>query len=177
MPFKFIHNGLFMQKTLGTSLRLGAPALLMDGALAAAAAAATVLPSSFSSTAKPSIIQRSTELTRRGSNYQRLRKRHEEHQQFLNIFVDELRSCGIETRTVQRFDYNDAAVSWADAVFSAGGDGTFLLAASKILSPDKPVIGINTDPIGSEGHLCLLKKLSHEYIKDALKRLLDGDFR
>lgn len=59
-----------------------------------------------------------------------------------------LRACGIETRTVQKFDYNNAAVSWADAVFSAGGDGTFLHAASRILSAEKPVIGINTDPNG-----------------------------
>ncbi|KAL3994389.1 ATP-NAD kinase family protein [Acanthocheilonema viteae] len=116
-------------------------------------------------------------LARRGSNYERLRRRHDEHHQFLNIVVCELRACGIETRTVQRFDYNNAAVSWADAVFSAGGDGTFLHAASRISSTEKPVIGINTDPKGSEGHLCLLKKLSHEYFRDALKRLLAGDFR
>ncbi|VDK74458.1 unnamed protein product [Litomosoides sigmodontis] len=116
-------------------------------------------------------------LARRGSNYERLRRRHDEHYQFLNVVIRELRACGIETRTVQRFDYNNAAVSWADAVFSAGGDGTFLHAASKISSTEKPVIGINTDPKGSEGHLCLLKKLSHEYFKDALKRLLAGDFR
>ncbi|EFO27608.1 hypothetical protein LOAG_00877 [Loa loa] len=116
-------------------------------------------------------------LVRRGSNYERLRRRYDEHYQFLNVVIDELRACGIETRTVQKFDYNNAAVSWADAVFSAGGDGTFLHAASKILSTEKPVIGINTDPKGSEGYLCLLKKLSHEYFKDALKRLLAGDFR
>ncbi|CAG9530677.1 unnamed protein product [Cercopithifilaria johnstoni] len=116
-------------------------------------------------------------LARRGSNYERLRRRYDEHYQFLNVVVCELRACGIETRTVQRFDYNNAAVSWADAVFSAGGDGTFLHAASRISSMEKPVIGINTDPKGSEGHLCLLKKLSHEYFRDALKRLLAGDFR
>ena len=39
-----------------------------------------------------------------------------------------------------------------------GGDGTFLLGASKILSRDKPVIGFNTDPTRSEGHLCLPKR-------------------
>lgn len=49
---------------------------------------------------------------------------------------------------MQRFGYNESAISWADAIFSAGGDGTFLLAASRILSQDKPVIGINTDPEG-----------------------------
>ncbi|VDM95297.1 unnamed protein product [Thelazia callipaeda] len=117
------------------------------------------------------------QLTRRGSNYDKLLKRHDEHHQFLNVVVNELRSCGIETRTVQRFDYNNAAISWADAVFSAGGDGTFLHAASKVSSTEKPVIGINTDPTGSEGYLCLLKKLSHEYFRNALRRLLAGDFR
>ncbi|EJW80533.1 hypothetical protein WUBG_08558 [Wuchereria bancrofti] len=116
-------------------------------------------------------------LARRGSNYERLRRRYDEHYRFLNVVVGELRACGIETRTVQKVDYNNAAVSWADAIFSAGGDGTFLHAASRILSTEKPVIGINTDPMGSEGHLCLLKKLSHEYFRDALKRLLAGDFR
>uniref|UniRef100_A0A0R3RX77 NAD kinase 2, mitochondrial n=1 Tax=Elaeophora elaphi TaxID=1147741 RepID=A0A0R3RX77_9BILA len=122
-------------------------------------------------------IQLKKALTRRGSNYERLRRRHDEHYQFLNVVISELRACGVETRTVQRFDYNDAAISWADAVFSAGGDGTFLHAASRISSTEKPVIGINTDPKGSEGYLCLLKKLSHEYFRDALKRLLAGDFR
>ncbi len=53
---------------------------------------------------------------------------------------------GIATRVVQRWDYDAEAVSWADAVFTAGGDGTFLLAASKVRDKHKPVIGINTDP-------------------------------
>lgn len=58
---------------------------------------------------------------------------------------------------MQKFDYNDAAVSWADAIFSAGGDGTFLLAASRVKDPDKPVIGINTDPKGYIYVLYLVK--------------------
>uniref|UniRef100_A0A915BU41 NAD kinase 2, mitochondrial n=1 Tax=Parascaris univalens TaxID=6257 RepID=A0A915BU41_PARUN len=116
-------------------------------------------------------------LARRGSDYSRLLERHEQHHLYLNIVEQELRNAGIETRVVQRFDYDKAAVEWADAVFSAGGDGTFLLAASRVTSSDKPIIGINTDPHGSEGYLCLLRKRSHEHFKDALKRLLDGDFR
>lgn len=50
-------------------------------------------------------------------------------------------------------------------------------AASKILSNKKPVVGINTDPLGSEGYMCLTKKLPQEYFTQALKRLLTGDFR
>lgn len=116
-------------------------------------------------------------LARRGSDYSRLLERHEQHNLYLNVVEQELRNAGIETRVVQRFDYDKAAVEWADAIFSAGGDGTFLLAASRVTSSEKPIIGINTDPHGSEGYLCLLKKRSHEHFKDALKRLLDGDFR
>ena len=37
-------------------------------------------------------------------------------------------------------------VRWADAIITAGGDGTFLSAASKITDRNKPLIGLNTDP-------------------------------
>ena len=35
------------------------------------------------------------------------------------------------------------------------GDGNFLFTASKVHSPEKLVVGLNTDPSWSEGHLCL----------------------
>ncbi|KIH56462.1 hypothetical protein ANCDUO_13358 [Ancylostoma duodenale] len=59
---------------------------------------------------------------------------------------------------------------------TAGGDGTFLLAASRIRQRNKPVIGINTDPQGSEGYMCLMRKLPKEHFRSALQRLLSGDF-
>jgi len=37
-------------------------------------------------------------------------------------------------------------LKWADAVFTAGGDGTFLSVATKIKDQDKPLIGVNTTP-------------------------------
>ena len=46
-----------------------------------------------------------------------------------------------------RNDYSDELIEWADAVVAAGGDGTFLLAASKVNDRKKPLIGINTDPL------------------------------
>lgn len=58
------------------------------------------------------------------------------------------RDNGIEYRLVQRWEYTDENIEWADAIFSAGGDGTFLLAASKIRDRTKPLIGINTDHAG-----------------------------
>lgn len=65
------------------------------------------------------------------------------------------RSQGVAVRLRDREDYSEADVEWAESVFSAGGDGNFLWAASKVLSPDKLVVGLNTDPDSSEGYLCL----------------------
>ncbi|EYC08483.1 hypothetical protein Y032_0065g3577 [Ancylostoma ceylanicum] len=93
------------------------------------------------------------------------------------MYVDvHFREAGVESRVVQRSDYNEEALQWADAIMTAGGDGTFLLAASRIHQKDKPVIGINTDPQGSEGYMCLMRKLPKEHFRSALQRLLDGDF-
>lgn len=61
-----------------------------------------------------------------------------------------------------RFNYAESAVEWCDAVVPVGGDGTFLLAANKVNTVNKPVIGLNSDPCRSEGHLCLPKKYSSD---------------
>jgi NAD+ kinase len=47
---------------------------------------------------------------------------------------------------VDRFEYGPEVIEWADAIITAGGDGTFLLGASKLRNVTKPLIGINTDP-------------------------------
>ena len=57
------------------------------------------------------------------------------------------RKLGLSVRVIKRFDYNIDQIDWADAILTAGGDGTFLMAASKVEGHSKPVIGINTDPI------------------------------
>ncbi|KAK0406039.1 hypothetical protein QR680_018332 [Steinernema hermaphroditum] len=117
-----------------------------------------------------------TFLKHRGSDYVRLLEKHNHHLHYLELINKELNRAGIETRVVKRFNYTDDAIDWADAIFSAGGDGTFLLAASKIKTRDKAVIGINTDPTGSEGHMCLMRKRPAEEFPGALQRLLTGDF-
>lgn len=58
-------------------------------------------------------------------------------------------------RVRDRESYSESDVEWAESVFSAGGDGNFLCASSKVLSCDKLVVGLNTDPSSSEGYLCL----------------------
>lgn len=87
-----------------------------------------------------------------------------------------LESRGVETKKVQRDEYTTDLVEWADMIFTTGGDGTFLLGASKIVTPDKPVIGINTDPTRSEGYLCLPKHFSFN-LDQAIEMLLAGHFR
>ncbi|GMT16750.1 hypothetical protein PFISCL1PPCAC_8047, partial [Pristionchus fissidentatus] len=117
-----------------------------------------------------------TLLINRGTDYNRLLSKHNEHKAYVKYLEQLLKNRSCETRIVERFDYDDAAAEWADAIFAAGGDGTFLLAGSKILKNDKPVIGINTDPQGSEGHMCLLRKAPMEKVDGAIDRLFRGDF-
>ena len=75
--------------------------------------------------------------------------------------ADTLEKAGLEIRIVKRNqEYTDDIVKWADMIVTTGGDGTFLMGASKILDKNKPVIGFNTDPTRSEGHLCLPKHYS-----------------
>lgn len=56
------------------------------------------------------------------------------------------RAHGIESKVVDRFHYNNDVIEWADIIITAGGDGTYLLAASKVKVKNKPIIGVNTDP-------------------------------
>ncbi|KAM3845213.1 NAD kinase 2, mitochondrial isoform 2-T4 [Vipera latastei] len=115
-------------------------------------------------------------LALKGSNYSGLLERHRIHTKNVEHIVNSLRNEKIEVRLVKRRDYDEETVRWADAVIAAGGDGTMLLAASKVLDQLKPVIGINTDPDRSEGHLCLPVRYTHSF-PDALQKLYSGEFR
>ncbi|KGL80543.1 hypothetical protein N309_09252, partial [Tinamus guttatus] len=115
-------------------------------------------------------------LALKGSNYAGLLERHGVHTKNVEHVVDSLRNERIEVRLVKRREYNEETVRWADAVISAGGDGTMLLAASKVFNKFKPVIGVNTDPERSEGHLCLPVRYTHTF-SEALQKLYRGEFR
>lgn len=54
---------------------------------------------------------------------------------------------GLECRLIHRYDFHKSLINWADIIFTAGGDGTFLMVASNIHDCSKPVVGINTDPL------------------------------
>ncbi|XP_064903635.1 NAD kinase 2, mitochondrial isoform X1 [Columba livia] len=115
-------------------------------------------------------------LALKGSNYAGLLERHRIHTKNVEHVVESLRNEGIEVRLVKRREYNEETVRWADAIISAGGDGTMLLAASKVFDKFKPVIGVNTDPERSEGHLCLPVRYTHSF-PEALQKLYCGEFR
>lgn len=115
-------------------------------------------------------------LALKGSSYSGLLERHNIHTTNVEHIVKSLRKEGIEVRVVKRGEYNEEVVRWADTIISAGGDGTMLLVASKVLSKDKPVVGVNTDPERSEGHLCLPVRYTHTF-PEALQKLFRGDFR
>jgi NAD+ kinase len=115
-------------------------------------------------------------LTKRGSDYTMIRYHHNIHKALEQEVVKTLEEKGIETRIVKRFQYNDEVVKWADLVLTTGGDGTFLMGSSKILNRYKPILGINTDPTRSEGHLCLPKHYSFN-IQEAIDTILAGKFK
>ncbi|XP_044877660.1 NAD kinase 2, mitochondrial isoform X2 [Mauremys mutica] len=115
-------------------------------------------------------------LALKGSNYGGLLERHYIHTKNVEHVVDSLRNEQIEVRLVKRREYDEDTVRWADAVISAGGDGTMLLAASKVFDRFKPVIGVNTDPERSEGHLCLPVRYTHSF-PEALQKFYRGEFR
>ncbi|KAM6902349.1 NAD kinase 2, mitochondrial [Xenentodon cancila] len=115
-------------------------------------------------------------LAMKGSSYSGLLERHNIHTNNVEHIVTSLQREGIEVRVVKRGEYDEEVVRWADAIISAGGDGTMLLVASKVLSKEKPVVGVNTDPERSEGHLCLPVRYTRAF-PEALQKLRRGEFR
>ncbi|XP_057216766.1 NAD kinase 2, mitochondrial isoform X1 [Triplophysa rosa] len=115
-------------------------------------------------------------LALKGSSYSGLLERHNIHTCNVGQIVDSLQKEGIEVRVVKRGEYDEDTVRWADAIISAGGDGTMLLVASKVYDKNKPVLGVNTDPERSEGHLCLPVRYTHTF-SEALQKLRKGEFR
>lgn len=111
----------------------------------------------------------------RGSDYKSLLFHHNIHMRNRDHIVDCLRRRGIETKIVNRFGYTDELIQWADLIITSGGDGTFLMTASKIKTADKVIIGVNSDPTRSVGHLCLPMKYSDQF-EGALDRILTGQF-
>jgi NAD kinase len=56
-------------------------------------------------------------------------------------------------------------------IMSLGGDGTFLKTASMVQTSRVPVLGVNTDPTRSVGHLCS-RKIPFDTRKTETERML-----
>ncbi|CAH0550733.1 unnamed protein product [Brassicogethes aeneus] len=115
-------------------------------------------------------------LRNRGTDYEKLVKFHDLHKRFEENVVTTLENMGICVTVCNRFSFCEDLVNQADVIMPVGGDGTFLLASSLIKDNKKPVIGFNSDPNRSEGHLCLPKKYSTN-IREAIEKLQKGNFK
>lgn len=114
----------------------------------------------------------SIQLSQRGSVYDSLKHYDHVQKSCLRQIESVLAANNIKYQTVDRFGYTEDKIDWADVIITSGGDGTFLMAASKVTTRDKPIIGINSDPTKSVGHLCLPSKYSDNFdqVIDLLKR-------
>ncbi|KDR17625.1 NAD kinase 2, mitochondrial isoform X2 [Zootermopsis nevadensis] len=108
-------------------------------------------------------------------DYDVLLQHHNLHKEFEHRVRNIFNECGIETRIVNRSEYTQSNIDWADIIIPTGGDGTYLMAASRVSGNEKPVVGLNSDPSRSEGYLCLPVKYS-ENVKEAVDKLLKGEF-
>uniref|UniRef100_A0A8C7GY23 NAD kinase 2, mitochondrial n=1 Tax=Oncorhynchus kisutch TaxID=8019 RepID=A0A8C7GY23_ONCKI len=101
-------------------------------------------------------------LALKGSSYLGLLERHNIHTRNVEHIVESLQKEGMEVRVVKRGQYDEETVRWADAIISAGGDGTMLLVAR-----------VNENKVG---HLCLPVRYTHAF-PEALQKLRRGQFR
>ncbi|KAF1328360.1 hypothetical protein FI667_g7011, partial [Globisporangium splendens] len=117
------------------------------------------------------------QMSMRGFVYDRLKASHDHHIAAVEDITTSLKEKGIEVKVVPANQLTHEAIEGSDMVFSAGGDGTFLKAASFVNTPI-PVAGINTDPARSEGNLCCYKvdNVCNRF-GYALDRLLEGNFQ
>lgn len=109
-------------------------------------------------------------LRQRGSDYDMIMANHREQKAFEEDIAKNLKDMGIKVEMASRRTYNDELIKWCDVVVPCGGDGTFLLAASRVRDPNKPVIGLNSAPHKSVGRLCLPTWCSND-VKGALHAL------
>ncbi|XP_013183546.1 NAD kinase 2, mitochondrial [Amyelois transitella] len=115
-------------------------------------------------------------IRKRGSDFEAMKQTHSEQKAFEEGVARSLREMGLQVEMASRLTYNEELINWCDVVVPCGGDGTFLLAASRVRDHNKPVIGFNSAPHKSVGRLCLPTWCSND-VKGALHALKEGRFR
>ncbi|KAI5704535.1 hypothetical protein M8J75_006397 [Diaphorina citri] len=101
---------------------------------------------------------------------------HQIQENFESNMKTELSRANIEYRFVTKNEYTESQVQWADAILTLGGDGTFLQAANKIRDRNTLLIGFNSMPESSTGHLCLPKYYSQN-LKEAISKIKEGKYK
>lgn len=117
-----------------------------------------------------------TMLRKRGSDVDAMLANHKEQKAFEEKVAATLKNMGRKVEMASRLTYNEDLINWCDVVVPCGGDGTFLLAASRVRDNTKPVIGFNSAPHKSVGRLCLPNWCSND-VEGALTALEEGKFR
>lgn len=100
-----------------------------------------------------------------------IKTRHDVHEANLSMILTELNKYFEDVKLVDTITKNH--LEWADLFISAGGDGTYLNVASQ-LEGGEMLIGLNTDPDRSVGHLCARSKHSHN-LKYIIKQMACGE--
>lgn len=124
-------------------------------------------------------IELEEKIRNRGTDYDALMYYHKLHKQMEEKVVKSFRELGVEVKVVNRLTVNRDLLRWTDLIIPVGGDGTFLMAASRaspfFIENSIPIVGFNSDPARSEGRLMLPKQYSTD-VQDAAKKILTGEF-
>lgn len=124
-------------------------------------------------------IELEDKIRNRGTDYDALMYYHKLHKQVEEKVAKCFRELGVEVKVVNRLTINRDLLRWTDLIIPIGGDGTFLLAASRaspfFVDNSIPIVGFNSDPKRSEGRLLLPKQYS-VHVEDAAKKILTGEF-
>lgn len=118
-------------------------------------------------------------IRKRGTDFDALMHYHNLHKQMEYRVAKAFEQMGVEVKIVNRLSINQEILKWTDILVPVGGDGTFLLAASRatplFIESSVPIVGFNSDPDRSEGRLLLPKHYSY-HVDEAIKKILTGDF-
>eukprot|EP01029_Cantina_marsupialis_P005916 TRINITY_DN164121_c0_g2_i1.p1 TRINITY_DN164121_c0_g2~~TRINITY_DN164121_c0_g2_i1.p1 ORF type:complete len:418 (+),score=58.31 TRINITY_DN164121_c0_g2_i1:43-1254(+) len=93
-------------------------------------------------------------LEKSGIDVNRLKQSHTTNKTSIDATIRALQALGANVRVLTDLEIMPFHTQDADLVVSAGGDGSFLRAASSIHSPNIPILGINNNPLLSQGELC-----------------------
>jgi len=86
--------------------------------------------------------------------------------------IQSFKDSGRQVQVTRDYQLTDKDFENKDLIVSLGGDGTFLKTASMVKMNTLPIVGINTDPARSVGHLTSIK-IPFEYRNKEIPQLMD----